>query len=171
MKLRCNCPVGTGELVLKACTGSQPVLFNLDWTGWEREPDGGYRRAELQPPINPAFWPFWFLASQPWNQKTLTSWKESYDKPRKHIQKQRHQFVNKGSYSQSYGFSSSHVRMWELDHKEGWELKNWCFQIVVLEKTTYSVIHILILVSMFPQTPLLSRLPHDTEQSSLWYIQ
>ena len=39
------------------------------------------------------------------------------------------------SSSQSYGFSSSHVRMWELDHKEGWAPKNWCFQTVVLEKT------------------------------------
>ena len=38
-------------------------------------------------------------------------------------------------YSQSYGFSNSHVQMWELDHKEGWALKNWCFQTVVLEKT------------------------------------
>ena len=38
-------------------------------------------------------------------------------------------------HSQSYGFSSSHVQMWELDHKEGWVPKNWCFQIVVLEKT------------------------------------
>ena len=38
-------------------------------------------------------------------------------------------------HSQSYGFSSTHVQMWELDHKEGWVLKNWCFQIVVLKKT------------------------------------
>ena len=44
-------------------------------------------------------------------------------------------FANKGLYSQSYGFSSGHVHMWELDHKEGWALKNWCFQIVVLEKS------------------------------------
>ena len=42
------------------------------------------------------------------------------------------------SNSQSYGFSSSHVQMWELDHKEGWALKNWCFQNVVLEKTLVS---------------------------------
>ena len=49
---------------------------------------------------------------------------ESYDKPRQHIKKQRHQLVNKGKYSQSYDFSSSHVQMWELDHKEGWALKN-----------------------------------------------
>ena len=61
-------------------------------------------------------------------------WKESYDKLRKHIKKQRHYFVNKGPYSQSYGFSSSHGQMWELDHKESWALKNWCFQTVVLEK-------------------------------------
>ena len=56
--------------------------------------------------------------------------KESYDKPRQHIKRQRHHFANKGPYSQSYGFSSSHVRMWELEHKEGWTLKNWCFWIV-----------------------------------------
>ena len=61
-------------------------------------------------------------------------WKESYNKPRQHIKKQRHHFTNKSLYSQSYGFSSSHVQMRKLDHKEGWALKNWCFQIVVLEK-------------------------------------
>ena len=55
--------------------------------------------------------------------------------PRQHIKKQRHYFTNKGPSSQSYGFSSSHGQMWELDHKEGWALKNWCFWIVVLEKT------------------------------------
>ena len=47
------------------------------------------------------------------------------------ILKSRHYFADKGPSSQSYGFSSSHVRMWELGHKEGWALKNWCFQIVV----------------------------------------
>ena len=51
------------------------------------------------------------------------------------IKKWRHHFANKDSYSQSCGFSSSHVWMWELDHKEGWALKNWCFWIVVLEMT------------------------------------
>ena len=75
----------------------------------------------------------WWL--QPWNLKTLAPWKKSYDKPRLHIKKQRHYFVNKDPSSQGYGFSSSHVWMWELDHKEGWAMKNWCFQIVVLEKT------------------------------------
>ena len=78
----------------------------------------------------------WWL--QPWNQKTLAPWKESYDKPRQHRKKQRYHFANKGLYSQSYGFSSSHVWMWELDHKESWVQKNWCFWTVVLEKTVES---------------------------------
>ena len=62
-------------------------------------------------------------------------WKNSYGKPRQHIKKQRHHFANKGPYSQSYGFSGSRVWIWELDHKEAWALKNWCFWIVLLEKT------------------------------------
>ena len=65
----------------------------------------------------------------------LAPWKKSYDQPREHIKKQRHFFANKGPYCQSYGFSSSHVWMWELGHKEGWMLTNWCFWTVVLEKT------------------------------------
>ena len=51
---------------------------------------------------------------------------------------QRHYFVNKGPSSQGYGFSSSHVWMWELDYKESWAQKNWCFWTVVLEKTLES---------------------------------
>ena len=69
------------------------------------------------------------------HEKTLTPWKESYDQPRQHIKKQSHYFANKGPSSQSYGFSSSHVCMWELDYKESWVLKNWCFWTGVLEKT------------------------------------
>ena len=68
----------------------------------------------------------------------LLPWKKNYDKPRQHIKKQRHHFADKGPYSQSYGVSSIYVWMWELDHKEGWTLKNWCFQIVVLEKILQS---------------------------------
>ena len=68
----------------------------------------------------------------------LLPWKKSYDKPRQHIKKQRHHFTNKGPYSQSYDFSSSHVRMWELDHQECLVPKNWCFWIVALEKTLES---------------------------------
>ena len=68
----------------------------------------------------------------------LTPWKKSYDKPRQHIKKQRHYFASKDPYSQTYGFSVSHVWMWELDHKEDWALKNWCFWTVVLKKTLES---------------------------------
>ena len=70
--------------------------------------------------------------------KDTCSLKKSYDKPRQHIKKQRQYFVDKGPSSQSYGFSSSHVWMWELDYKESWALKNWCFWTVVLEKTLES---------------------------------
>ena len=66
----------------------------------------------------------------------LALWKESYDKPRQHIKKQtlkRHEFAHKGPSSQSYGFSSSHIWMWELDHKLGWVPMNWSFWIVVLK--------------------------------------
>ena len=68
----------------------------------------------------------------------LAPWKKIYDQPRQCIKKQRHYFANKDLSSQSYGFSSSHVWMWELDHKESWALKNWCFWTVVLEKTLES---------------------------------
>ena len=80
----------------------------------------------------------WWL--QPWNEETLAHWKKSYDWPRQHIKKQRHYFADKGPSSQSYGFSSSHVCMWELDHKESWALKNWCFWTVVLDKTFENVL-------------------------------
>ena len=73
-----------------------------------------------------------------WNEKTLAPWKKSYDQPRQHIKKQRHYFAKKGLFSQSCGFSSSHVWMWELDHKESWAPKNRCFWTVVLEKTIES---------------------------------
>ena len=63
----------------------------------------------------------------------LAPWEKNYDKPRRHIKKQRQYFANRGPYSQSYGFSSSHVWMLELGHKEGWAPKNWWFRIVVLE--------------------------------------
>ena len=68
----------------------------------------------------------------------LTPWKKSYDQPRQCIKKQRHYFAHKNPSSQSYGFSNSHVWMWELDYKESWVLKNWCFWTVVLEKTLES---------------------------------
>ena len=62
-----------------------------------------------------------------------------YNNPRQHIiKKQRHHFADKSLYCQSYGFSSSHVWMWELEHKEGWVPNNWCFRTVVGAKTLES---------------------------------
>ena len=58
--------------------------------------------------------------------KELAPWKKSYDRPRPCI-KSRDYFANKGPYGQSCDFSSSHVEMWELDHKESWAPNNWCF--------------------------------------------
>ena len=63
-------------------------------------------------------------------RKTMTN--------RQYIKKQRHYFTDKGPFSQSYGFSSIHVWMWELDQKEGWAPKNWCFWTVMLEKALES---------------------------------
>ena len=64
----------------------------------------------------------------------LAPWKKSYDQLRSILKSRDITLLTKVCNSQSYGFSSSHVQMWELDHKEGWVLKNWCFQIVLLEK-------------------------------------
>ena len=73
-----------------------------------------------------------------WFKYDCVCWKESYDQPRQHIKKQSHYFVNKGPSSQGYCFSSSHVWMWELDCKESWVPKNWCFWTVLLQKTLES---------------------------------
>ena len=90
-------------------------------------------------------YPFFRGSSQPsnWTRvscltgRFFTSWviRELHDKPRQHIKKQRRYFTEKGLYSQGYGFSSSHVYKWELDHKESWVPKKWCFCTVVLKKT------------------------------------
>ena len=71
-------------------------------------------------------------------KKILAPWEKSFDKPSQHIKKQRYHFTDKGPSSQSYGFSISLVQMWELDHKGGWEPRNWYFLTVVLEKTLES---------------------------------
>ena len=68
----------------------------------------------------------------------LAPWKKSYDQLRQHIKKQIHYFADKGSSSQSYGFSSGHIWTWELDHNKSLVPKNWCFWSVVLEKTLES---------------------------------
>ena len=73
--------------------------------------------------------------------KRQAPWKKSYDQPRQYIKKQRHYFADKGPSNQSYDFSSSHVWMWELDYKESWAPKNWCFWTVVLEKILESLLN------------------------------
>ena len=64
--------------------------------------------------------------------------KKSYDQPRQHVKKQRHDFANEVPSSQGYGFYSNHLWMWELDYKESWVPKNWCFWTVVFQKTLES---------------------------------
>ena len=71
---------------------------------------------------------------------TLDPWKKIYDQPRQHIKKQRHYFANKGLCSQGYGFFSSHVWILELDYKESWVPKNWCFRTVVMKKILESLL-------------------------------
>ena len=78
----------------------------------------------------------WWL--QPWNEKMLAPCKKSYDLSRQHMKKQGYYLASTGPSSQSYGFSSSPVWMWELDYKESWTPKNWCFWIVVMEKALES---------------------------------
>ena len=70
--------------------------------------------------------------------KSLAPWMQNYDQARQHTKKQRHYFAHKGLSSQSYGFSSSHLWMWEFDYKESWAPKNWCFWTMVLKKTLAS---------------------------------
>ena len=81
----------------------------------------------------------------------LASWKKSYDQPRQHIKKQRRYFANKSLSSQSFGFSSSHVWMWELAHKESWAPKNWCFWTAVLEKTLESLLDCKEIKPVYPE--------------------
>ena len=80
----------------------------------------------------------WLQVTTAMKLKDTCSLEESYDKPRQHIKKQRYYFANKDLSTQSYGFSLSHVWMWELDHKESWAPKNCCFWTVVLKKTLES---------------------------------
>ena len=102
----------------------------------------------------------------------LAPWKKSYDQPRQHIKKQRHYFANKGPCSQSYVFSSSHVWMWELDHKESWVLKNWCFWTVVLEKTLENLLDCKEIKAVHPKRNqswiFIGRTDTEAETPTLW---
>ena len=94
------------------------------------------------------------------------------DKLRQHIRKQRHHYTNKGPYSQSYGFPSSLVQMWELYHKENWAPKNWCFWTVVLEKTLESPMDSKKIKPVNPKRTqpwiFIGRTDAEDEVSSLW---
>ena len=79
----------------------------------------------------------WWL--QPWNRKTIASWQESDDKPRQCVEKLRHYSADKALNSQGYGLPSGHLRLWELDCKEGRAPKNVCLKTMVLEKTPESL--------------------------------
>ena len=102
----------------------------------------------------------------------LAPWKKSYDQPRQHIKKQRHFFANKGLSSQCCGFSSSHVWMRELDYKESWEPKNWCFWTVVLEKTLESPLDCKDIKPVHPKGNqswiFIGRTDAETETPILW---
>ena len=103
--------------------------------------------------------------------KDLAPWKKRYNKPRRHIKKQRHHFADRGPYSQTYGFSSSQVQMWELDHKESWVLKHWCFWIAVLEKTPESSLDSKEIKPVNPkgnQPWMFGRTDAEAEASILW---
>ena len=102
----------------------------------------------------------------------LASWKKSYDQTRQHIKKQRHYFANKGLSSQSYRFSNSPIWMWELDYKESWALKSWCFWTVVLEKTLESPLDCKEIKPVHPKGNqswiFIGRTDADSETPILW---
>ena len=111
------------KVKVKVKSLSHVWLVATPWTAtYQAPPSMGFSRQE-----------YWSGLPLP-SPKTLATWEKSYDKPRQHVKKLRHHFANKGPYCQSYGFSSSHVQMWELDPKESWAPKNWCLWTVVLEK-------------------------------------
>ena len=102
----------------------------------------------------------------------LTLWKESYDQPRRHIKKPRRNFANKGTSSQGYGLSSSHVWMWQLDYKESWAPKNWCFWTMVLEKSLESPLDCKEIQSVHPKGDqswvFIGKTDVEAETSILW---
>ena len=114
----------SGKAGLKLNIQQTKIMASGPITSWQI--DGGKKWKQWQILFS------WAPKSQ-WTVTVAMEFKDSldenYEKSRHHIKKQRHHFADKGPYSQRYGFSSSHV-MWELDHKEGWAPKNWCFQTV-----------------------------------------
>ena len=98
--------------------------------------------------------------------------KKSYDQSRQHIEKQRHYLTNKSPFSQSYDFSSKYVWIWELDYKERWAPKNWCFWTVMLEKTLESPLDCKEIQPVHPKGDqswvFIGRTHDEAETSILW---
>ena len=122
------------KVELKLNIKKTKIMASSPITSWKI---GGEKGKQWQILFSCAPKSLWMVtAATTWNM--LPPWKKSYDKPRQCIKKRRCYFANNILDSESCVFSSSHVRMWELDHKECWEPKNWCFRIAVLEKTLES---------------------------------
>ena len=121
----------------------------LEWIATPSSKGSSQPRIKPYPLLSPALADGFFSTSTTWEARVINVNSLKYTRiwgpffhivrcPRQHIKRQRHYFANKCLSSQGYGFSSSHVWMWELDYKESWVLKNWCFCTVVLEKTLES---------------------------------
>ena len=108
---------------------------------------------------------------QPWNEETLLGRKAMTNLDNV-LKKQRHHSAHKGPYSQSFGFFNSYVWMWELDHKEVWALKNWCFWTVMLEKTLESLLDCKEIKSVHPEGSqpwiFIGRTDAEAEAPILW---
>ena len=102
----------------------------------------------------------------------LAPWKKSYNQSREHIKKQRHYYAKKCPSSQGYCFSCGHVWMWELDYKENWVLKNWCFWTVMLEKTLESPLDCKEIQAVHPKENqswlFIGRIDVEAETPILW---
>ena len=102
----------------------------------------------------------------------LAPWKKSFDKLDSILKSRDITLPTKGLSSESYGFSSGHVWMWQLDHKESWALKNWCFWTVVLEKTLESPLDCKEIQPVHPKGNqswiFTGRTDANTEASILW---
>ena len=111
--------------------GRKVSLRSDVWVGMESEGWTGFFPSSPESWVKGGKWKCqWFSPVQLYAMPQTIAYTE-------HL-KQRHHFADKGPSSGSYDFSSSHVRMWELDHKEGWVPRNWWFWTVVLEKTLES---------------------------------
>ena len=103
--------------------------------------------------------------------KDAYSLEGKYDQPRQHIKKQRHYFANKGPSSKGYGFFSDHLWMWELDYKESWVPKNWCFWTMVLEKSLESPLDCREIQLVYPKDQswvFIGRTDVEAETPILW---